>query len=76
MVCSSVQFERFGVQLGFVRGIAGYRGVVLEPRLTSNSRRNLMQGWHWGLIIGLVIAYMIGVKFPGPGQKVFSAVGM
>jgi hypothetical protein len=35
-----------------------------------------MQNWHWGLIIGLVIAYMVGVKFPGPGQKVFSTIGM
>jgi hypothetical protein len=63
--------------LGFVRRIAGYRRVVLEPRTTSNSGRDLvMQNWHWGLIIGLVIAYMVGVKFPGPGQKVFSTIGM
>lgn len=35
-----------------------------------------MQTWHWGLIVAIVIAYLVGVKFPSPGQKVFSAVGM
>jgi hypothetical protein len=34
-----------------------------------------MNGWHWGLIAALVVAYLVGVKFPGPGQKAFSAVG-
>lgn len=35
-----------------------------------------MQNWHWGLIVAIVIAYLVGVKFPATGQKVFSAVGM
>lgn len=35
-----------------------------------------MQGWHWGLIIGLLIAYLIGVKFPSPGQQLLSKIGM
>ncbi len=33
-----------------------------------------MQNWHWILIV--VIVYMIGVKFPSPGQAVFSKVGL
>lgn len=33
-----------------------------------------MKMWHWVVIIA--IAYLIGVKFPGIGQKAFSAVGM
>lgn len=35
-----------------------------------------MQNWHWGLIVAIVIAYLIGVKFPATGQKAFSLVGM
>jgi|HubBroStandDraft_5_1064220.scaffolds.fasta_scaffold02065_14 hypothetical protein len=35
-----------------------------------------MQGWHWGLIVGLIVAYLVGVKFPSPGQKLFGAIGM
>ena len=35
-----------------------------------------MQNWHWGLIVALLIAYVIGVKFPAPGQKALSYVGM
>lgn len=35
-----------------------------------------MRGWHWGLIIGLIIAYLVGVKFPSIGNKVFSTIGM
>lgn len=35
-----------------------------------------MQTWHWGLIIGLIVAYLVGVKFPSPGQKALSYVGM
>jgi hypothetical protein len=32
--------------------------------------------WHWGMIILFVVAYLIGVKFPSAGQKVFSTIGM
>jgi hypothetical protein len=35
-----------------------------------------MQGWHWGMIVLFIVAYLIGVKFPSPGQKLFSSVGM
>jgi hypothetical protein len=31
---------------------------------------------HWGCIVAIVIAYLVGVKFPSVGQKAFSAVGM
>jgi hypothetical protein len=35
-----------------------------------------MKGWHWGILAVIFIAYLVGVKAPGIGQKVFSAVGM
>lgn len=35
-----------------------------------------MKAWHFGLILAVVVAYLIGVKFPAPGNSVFSAVGM
>lgn len=33
-----------------------------------------MKMWHWLIVV--VIVYLIGVKFPGPGQAVFSKIGM
>lgn len=35
-----------------------------------------MQTWHWGLIVALIAAYLIGVKFPSPGQTVLGKVGL
>ena len=35
-----------------------------------------MKGWHWGCIALVIVAYLVGVKFPSIGQKAFSAVGM
>lgn len=35
-----------------------------------------MKGWHWGLIVGLIVAYFIGVKFPGPGTSLLTKVGV
>ena len=68
VVFSPIQVQRFGVQLGFVRRFAHHRGVVLESRATSNTGRNLVQNWHWGLIVAIVIAYLVGVKFPATGS--------
>lgn len=33
-----------------------------------------MKTWH--VVILIVVVYLIGVKFPSIGQKVFSTVGM
>jgi len=35
-----------------------------------------MKMWHWGCIVALIVAYLVGVKFPSVGQKLFSSVGM
>ena len=35
-----------------------------------------MKNWHWGLILAFVVAYLIGVKFPSIGQKLFAKIGM
>lgn len=35
-----------------------------------------MKTWHWGIIVALVIAYIVGVKFPSPGQMALSKIGM
>lgn len=35
-----------------------------------------MKSWHIGLIVGVIIIYLIGVKFPGPGQSLFTKLGM
>lgn len=34
-----------------------------------------MRGWHIGGILLLVAAYLVGVKFPGPGVKAWSLIG-
>jgi len=31
---------------------------------------------HWGWIAILIVAYLIGVKFPAAGNKLFSTIGM
>ena len=35
-----------------------------------------MQSWHWGLIVAIIVAYFIGVKFPSTGNTLLSKVGM
>lgn len=35
-----------------------------------------MKSWHWGLIVAVVIAYLVGVKYPSTGQTVLSKIGM
>lgn len=32
--------------------------------------------FHWSLLILLVLAYFVGVKFAGPGQTILSKVGL
>lgn len=33
-----------------------------------------MKNWHWIIIV--IIVYLIGAKFSGPGQMVLSKVGL
>lgn len=35
-----------------------------------------MKSWHWGLIIAVLVAYLVGVKWPGPGTSLLSKIGM
>ena len=35
-----------------------------------------MKGWHIGGILVLVLVYLIGVKFPGPGNTVLGKLGI
>lgn len=36
-----------------------------------------MRSYHWGMIVlFLVVGYLAGVWFPGPGQKLRASVGM
>jgi len=35
-----------------------------------------MKGWHWGMIALLIAVYLIGVKWPSPGQTVLMKVGL
>lgn len=35
-----------------------------------------MKGWHFGTIVGIVIVYLIAVKFPTWGNRFWSAVGV
>lgn len=32
--------------------------------------------WHWGLIVLVVIAYLIGTKYPSVGNSVLGKVGL
>lgn len=34
-----------------------------------------MKGWHFGAILLLLAAYLVGVKFGGPGQKLLGYIG-
>lgn len=34
-----------------------------------------MKGWHIGCILLIVVAYLVGIKYPGPGAKVWSLIG-
>ena len=35
-----------------------------------------MKAWHLGLVVALIVAYLIGVKFPSVGTTVLGKVGM
>lgn len=35
-----------------------------------------MKAWHVGLIIALIVAYFVGVKFPSVGTSLLGKVGM
>jgi hypothetical protein len=36
-----------------------------------------MRGYHWGfLAVVLLLGYLLGVWMPGPGRKVYSAIGV
>jgi len=35
-----------------------------------------MKGWHIGIIVALLVAYLVGVKFPSTGQMVLGKVGL
>jgi len=37
---------------------------------------NAMKAWHWGVLLLIVVAYLVGVKYPGVGTTVLSKVGM
>ena len=40
------------------------------------SKGNEMKAWHWGLIIAIVVAYLVGVKYPSIGTTVLGKVGL
>lgn len=35
-----------------------------------------MKTWHLGLVLALVVAYLVGVKFPSVGAGLLSKVGL
>lgn len=35
-----------------------------------------MKSWHIGLVVAILVAYLVGVKFPALGQAALSKVGM
>jgi hypothetical protein len=35
-----------------------------------------MKAWHLGIILLIVVAYLVGVKYPSVGTTVLSKVGM
>ena len=35
-----------------------------------------MKGWHLGLIVIVLVAYLVGVKYPSYGQSALSSVGL
>lgn len=34
-----------------------------------------MKGWHWGIIIAVLVGYALGVYFPSVGASLKSKVG-
>lgn len=35
-----------------------------------------MKSWHLGMLVLLVVAYLVGVKYPSIGQSALSKVGL
>lgn len=35
-----------------------------------------MKTWHWGVLVLLVLAYFVGVKWPSVGTSLLGKVGM
>lgn len=35
-----------------------------------------MKAWHWGLLLAIVVAYLVGVKYPSVGTTVLGKVGL
>ena len=35
-----------------------------------------MKAWHWGLLLLIVIAYLVGAKYPSTGTALLAKVGM
>jgi len=35
-----------------------------------------MKAWHWGLILVVVIAYLVGAKYPSTGTMLLGKVGL
>ena len=35
-----------------------------------------MKAWHWGLILAIAVAYLVGVKYPSIGANVLGKVGL
>lgn len=35
-----------------------------------------MKSWHLGLLLLLIAAYFVGVKYPSPGTQLLSKVGL
>lgn len=45
-------------------------GIILSERVIN------VKAWHWGCILLLVAAYLVGVKYPSTGQTLLSKVGL
>lgn len=35
-----------------------------------------MKAWHIGLIVAILVAYFVGVKYPGVGTSVLGKIGL
>jgi len=77
MVVATIQVSRVRTELGPVCWTHYHRGVFVADGPTHHCKGVEMNGYHWtAILFMLLIGYVIGVYFPGPGQMLRSKIGV
>jgi len=71
-----VVLDEIASHLKFIEALAAQHHIQLRE-IAHERNTNNMRSYHWAtVIVVLLVAYLVGVKYPGIGQSALAKVGL